>query len=249
MNFRSAAIIFCLTLGATTVGYGQEIEINFYIDDNVSTSVDTLSPYLVIRYTNRSSNSYYFPALAYSGLSTPIFRYPTSKKNLQLHCRDSIINYLGMYHGVRFRMPLSFIEYKTGEMWNLELDDGADVHEESVINFFLDLYYYVDISMAAFTLADLRHSCLIRKNPAFIFLKAYETEEQRVSLAGMKDAGIILSVCLASEKSSGKVYVRTPNAQMMRRTLPSRIKGFTLYQGVFNSNELIVDFSSYAKSH
>lgn len=237
-------LAFCASITA------QEVSISFSIDDNGISSKDTLNPYLVISYHNSGSTPYYFQALSYSGHTVPIFSMSTFwGTNLPKISRDETIALLHQYHNLSFTLSLEFLEAKNGEMWSLYQDN--DYGENwSFIEACLCQYYrpfYTNHEDYAFyTDDDIKRVRTLRKSRALVFLKAGQTKEQRISLRGMKEAGIKLTIRLENNVAPNTFCVTLPSGPPYFRDveLPPNVFGYSLYRGYFISSEFKIDFSN-----
>ena len=240
-------IISITVLFFSLQGQAQDISISFSVDDRVDCVADTLSPYLVIRYFNNSSNNYYFPALATSSSNEPIFSFVIRKQEWPSLNKSEIIDILhDTYNGEKMCLPLRYIDCKMGNSWMLfqEECDNEDYGKPlDPINYYLQLYYSSTLELEYFKTDEVKCPLFIRKRPEFVFLKSGQVKEQRVSLRGIKDAGIILRVYMENTDALTTVPIGIhPNEAT---NLPASVMGYSLYTGYFNSDELIVDFSSH----
>lgn len=240
-------ICIIIVICSSVKSWAQDISISFSVDDSVNCVADTLSPYLVIRYCNNSSNNYYFPALATSNSIEPIFSFVLRRQEWPSLSKSEIIDILhDTANGETMCLPLRYIDCKMGNSWMLfqeECDDEEYGKPLDPINFYLQLYYNSTLELEYYKIDELNCPFFIRNRPEFVFLKSGKVKEQRVSLRGIKEVGIILRVYMENTNALTTVPIGIhPNEAT---NLPASVMGYSLYTGYFNSDELIVDFSSH----
>lgn len=237
--------------------FAQDISVTFSLENERISDRDTLSPYLVITYSNSSDSSYYFPSLVYEGYTLPIFSLGfILEKEAPSFSRSQVTDCLHDHNRDSALLSLDFLEYKSGQALNLLCYDKVVKRYINLIEPFLALYYYPYYrttenpsyyELELFTSEELNNIDYLTSCPAFVFLGAGDVHKQVISMSGIKAAGIVLKVNMSDRYASPKVL--TGITKYDTATVPPRVGKYIFYTGYFNSNELIVDFSSQAKSH
>ena len=237
-------VLMCHT-SCCIILHAQDISISFSICDEALTPTDTLNPYLAINYHNISSSPYYFPALSYSGFTVPTFSMGTFwGTNLPYISRDEIFELLHEYHNDSFTLSLDYLEAQNGEGWSLSQGDGWSFIDACLYLYYRP-FYTTHEDCVSFTLKELDKACLLRSSRALMFLKAGQAKEEKVSLRGIKEAGIKLTICLEKNTASNTVYIEPTSCFPYGKNmdLPPKVLDYSLYRGYFISSEFKIDFS------
>jgi len=229
----------------------QNVSVSFSLYEEAITEADTLAPYLCIRYTNIGKNDYYLPALFPVNMVIPAIASYFSKRhfsenvNLRAYAISSFRG--GDYLNEHYFLSISFLQDKIRQKWFLEHNTDEET-EVSLIGFLLSLYYE-DIENSSisdpsyFSKEELCNPDFISNCPSFIFLKSGKTKEQFVSLRGMKEAGIVLTVQLTSDQVPNSMNVGY-SVHGSKCKLPSKVKGYKLYKGKVKSNNITINFGN-----
>ncbi len=239
-------VVICVLLSSFV--HAQPIFVEFSLLEKTTNVTDTLAPYLVIKYENKSERDYYLPAAASWDSNIPRFTPLIHRFHAAGIKKEDITSALyekRLFQNEQYRLLIDFQQMKTQQEWWL---DGPVSEEEEIIDPIINEYLSFFNAPASnkgrgefFSKMQLRRARDLLRNPSLVFLKSGTSAMQLISLRTLKDTGVIITISLSSQRAPDEMIIGWKRTDVYK--LPQTVEQYQLYRGEIESNCIRVDFS------